>query len=280
LSIADCLFVPALGKSQSAMNRMYSETIPLRFAGGAIARIRELTGRDEYSVFGVSTANAIDLLSGLIEAQSDRQSLSIQAIDLVAADRDQVLAAVYRTAFGDRIESTLTCDKCAQPFDIDFSLQNLIASINQADEPVQFLQLEDGSFQASNGVTFRLPTGRDELAATGQSAQELESLLLKRCTDEQGWTGGGGALEDLLERVAPLIDLELIATCPECRHVHKLQFDIQTYLLGALVAERRRLLSDINCIAAAYSWSLEEILSLTRSDRRHLVELIENEYAA
>jgi len=51
-------------------------------------------------------------------------------------------------------------------------------------------------------------------------------------------------------------------------------------LLGALVSERRRLLSDINCIAGAYSWSLDEILSLTRSDRRQLVELIENEYAA
>jgi len=260
---------------------MYSETIPLRFAGaGAIARVRELTGRDEYSVFGISTANAIDLLSGLIEAQSDRQSMSIQAIDLVTADRDQLLAAVYRTAFGDRIEATLTCDKCEQPFDIDFSLQNVIASINQPDEPVQCVRLDDGSFKASNGVSFRLPTGRDELAAIGRSAPELESLLLKRCTDEQGWPEGVVAFEDLLESVAPLIDLELIATCPECYHVHKVQFDIQTYLLGALVAERRRLLGDINCIAAAYSWSLEEILSLTRSDRRHLVELIENEYAA
>ena len=54
------------------------------------------------------------------------------------------------------------------------------------------------------------------------------------------------------------------------------QFDIQTYLLGAILSERRSLLSDINCIARAYSWSLDEILSLTRSDRRHLVELIEN----
>jgi hypothetical protein len=37
---------------------------------------------------------------------------------------------------------------------------------------------------------------------------------------------------------------------------------------------------EINRIAKAYSWSLDEILSLRRSDRRHLVELIENEFAS
>ena len=97
---------------------------------------------------------------------------------------------------------------------------------------------------------------------------------------EHEWPEGVDEFEELLERIAPLIDLELLATCPECHHTHKVQFDIQTYLLGALVTERRRLLADINCIANAYSWSLDEILSLTRSDRRHLVELIETEYAA
>src|SRR5262245_19675402 len=260
---------------------MYAETIPLRFAaGGATAPVRELTGRDEYSVVGVSTPNAIDLLSGLIETRSELENVSIQAIDLVAADRDRLLAAVYRTAFGDRIESTRTCAKCEQPFDIDFSLENVISSISKTDESVECVKLDDGSFRAANGFSFRLPTGRDELAAVGATSQEVESLLLNRCTENRGWPEGAIAFEELLELVAPRIDVELLARCPECNHVHKVQFDIQTYLLGALVTERRRLLSDINCIATAYSWSLDEILSLTRSDRRHLVELIENEYAA
>ena len=144
----------------------------------------------------------------------------------------------------------------------------------------KWVRLSDGRFEAPNGVSFRLPTGRDELDAIGKSTQEVESLLLRRCTEDREWPEGKVAFEELLEQVAPLIDLELVASCPECHHVQKIQFDIQTYLLGALVAERRKLLSDINCIARAYSWSLDEILSLSRSDRRLLVELIENEYAA
>ncbi len=260
---------------------MMAESISLRFAGTRrTAQLRELTGRDEYAVMGTSTANAIALLASLLEPDPATGTDKLRAADLVAADRDRLLAAVYRTAFGDRIESTLTCAKCEQPFDIDFSLQSAISSISNADETVECVQLDDGSFRAANGVSFRLPTGGDELAAIGATPQEVESLLLNRCTEDRGWPEGAVAFEELLELVAPLIDLELLARCPECNHVHKVQFDIQTYLLGALVAERRRLLGDINCIAAAYSWSLDEILSLTRSDRRHLVELIENEYVA
>ena len=260
---------------------MFADTIPLRFGGErAIARLRELTGRDEYSVLGVSTANAIDLLAGLIDTRAQAEEQRIDAVDLVAADRDRLLAAIYKKAFGDRIESTLTCNKCAEPFDIEFSLASVISSINETSETNECVRLDDGRFKAANGLSFRLPTGRDEVAAMGMTAKEVESLLLRRCTEDREWPEGERAFEELLERVAPLIDLELVAPCPECHNVHTIQFDIQTYLLGALVAERRRLLADINCIAGAYSWSLDEILSLTRSDRRHLVELIENEYAA
>jgi hypothetical protein len=84
----------------------------------------------------------------------------------------------------------------------------------------------------------------------------------------------------LLDDVAPLLDLELSARCVECGYVQTVHFDIQTYLLGAIISERRRLLNEINRIARAYAWSLEEILSLRRTDRRYLVELIENEYVA
>ena len=255
------------------MGFMFAETIPLRFAGdGIIARVRELTGRDEFSVLGTNTANAIDLLTGLIDSPPS-------VMDLVAADRDRLLAAVYKRAFGDRIESTLTCSECSQPFDLDFSLNSVIASITESGND-EWTRLPGGRFEAANGFSFRLPTGRDELDAIGGTTREVESMLLLRCTEGQEWPEGKVAFEELLEQVAPIIDLELVATCPECRHIQKVQFDIQTYLLGALLGERRRLLADINCIARSYSWSLDEILSLSRSDRRLLVELIENEYAA
>lgn len=257
---------------------MITESIPLRFAGpNRTALLRELTGRDEYQVSETNTAQALDLLSSLLEKKSKTGPDPVQAVDLIAADRDRLLAAVYRRAFGDRIESTLTCARCDQPFDLFFSLNRLLASL---DEPgsSDCKTLGDGKFETASGVRFRLPTGMDELAAAGLAPEEVESLLLSRCLEGGEWPEGRTAFEELVEKVAPLLDLELLAPCAECNHIHTIQFDIQSYVLGAIVAERRRLLAEINRIARTYSWSLDEILSLTRSDRRKFVEIIDNEY--
>ena len=257
---------------------MIAGNIPLRFAGfGLNARLRELTGRDEFGVLGTNTANAISLLSPLIEdSRVGEEQLS--AADLVASDRDRLLAAVYERAFGDRIESTLTCARCGQPFDLDFSLHRVIKTVDERTTSDKWQALGEGRFENSTGARFRLPTGSDELELAGLAPDAVESLLLKRCAEESNWSEEPAAFEELLERVAPLLDLELVAPCAECGHVHTIQFDIQTYVLGAIVAERRRLLTGINRLARAYSWSLDEILSLRRSDRRRFVELIENEY--
>ena len=258
---------------------MFAENIPLRFAGpGQVACLREMTGRDEYSVEGTDTANAISLLGNLLHVASNAKTVS--AADLVASDRDFLLAAVYKRAFGDRIEGTLSCAQCDQPFDLNFSLVEVMESVAKRKRVRGLIDLNDGYVKTAKGARFRLPTGNDELAVVGLSPDEAETLLLSRCAESDEWQEERIDLENFLEQVAPLIDLELVARCAECGHRHTVHFDIQTYLLGAIASERRRLLSDINCIAGAYSWSLDEILSLTRSDRRHLVELIENQYAA
>jgi hypothetical protein len=253
---------------------MFSEGIPLRFAAAGLnARLRELTGRDEFKVVGTNTANAIRLLSSLLEDMD-----GLDAADLVASDRDRLLAAVYKRAFGDRIESTLTCARCSQPFDLDFSLRQLIKTVEERSVTDEWKSLGDGRFENSEGSRFRLPTGRDELELSALNPAAVETLLLKRCCEGSDWSAEPAEFDELIERVAPLLDLELVASCAECAHQHTIQFDIQTYVLGAIVAERRRLLTEINRLARAYSWSLDEILSLGRSDRRQFVELIENEY--
>lgn len=253
---------------------MISQGIPLRFTEpGFIAHVRELTGREEFGVLGTNTANAVNLLSAVIE-----DGKSFTAADLVASDRDRLLAAVYEIAFGDRVESTLTCGRCSQPFDLSFSLRQVIDAVDEKAARVEWKALGDGAFEGADGKRFRLPTGRDELALSGLGSDAMQSLLLKRCAEISDWSEGTDAFEEFLEEVAPLLDLELVAPCAECRHVHRVQFDVQTYVLGAIIAERRRLLTEINRLARAYSWSLDEILSLRRSDRRQFVELIENEY--
>jgi hypothetical protein len=261
-----------------------SDTVFLRFAPGQPrVRLRELTGKEERAVNGTATDDALILLDTLIITPLGEPTPP-RADDLVASDRDRLLVAVYQRAFGDRIENTITCARCGNPFDIDFSLGALASSLeNNASRFARARPLAENSFETPEGLRFRLPTGRDERIIAALPVAEAETGLLRCCASDDAAALGPAeaqALQELLAEIAPLVDLELDARCPECRHAHALQFDIQSYLLGAMFGERPRLAQEIHRIAIAYGWALEEILSLGRNERRHFIELIDNDAAA
>lgn len=256
----------------------------------------ELTGFAEQAVAGVSTLSALALLDGMLLAADG--SGSFPASRLAAPDRDRLLARVYLRSFGSRVESTLECAGCGEPFDLDFDLAELLESLEaapadrgEAGADASVLVLAEGPEASAAGARFRLPTGEDELAVAGLPPREAEAQLARRCLLEPGGAGGGedpaghgegffAALEEHLARTAPLLDCELDAGCPNCGAASSVRFDVQHYLLTLLTAERPRLSNEVHRLASAYGWSLAEILSLPRDDRRALVERVEADLAA
>jgi hypothetical protein len=251
--------------------------ISLRFGfDGCRVRLRELTGHDERRVRGTSTADALQLLEAVCLAVPGAEPPPC-AEDLVAADRDQILAAVYGQTFGDRIESTLRCGGCAEPFDLHFSLRQLAGALNRRPRNAAFVECGANVFESAGGWRFRLPTGRDECAVAATAPEAAEMALAARCSVDAVQPPDLAALQNALEEIAPLFEFELKATCPECNRVHLVQFDIQTYLLRSLLNEQGRLTAEIHRVATAYGWRFEEILALKRTERRRLVGLIESE---
>jgi len=257
---------------------MSTEAISLRFAAnGCWVRLRDITGHEERGINGTGTDDALQLLDALLLPVLG-EGIPPRADDLVAADRDRLLVALYRQIFGDRIGSTLTCDNCSRPFDIDFSLRDLAITLESRPPNPAFVALNPNLFQAAEGWRFRLPVGRDERAVVALPAAVAESTLLERCClAETGAAPDSDRLQAALEEVAPLFEFELKGNCPECGRLHSLQFDIQTFLLSSLLQEKTRLFSEIHRLAKAYGWGLNDVLSLSRIERRRLVEFIENE---
>jgi hypothetical protein len=218
---------------------------------------------------------ALRLLDALLADPSGAPLPAGTAGALAAADRDCLLAAVYRRAYRDRIESTLNCAECNNPFDLDFSLDGLAASLEAQGALASPAKLEEGIFRLASGARFRLPTGRDECEVAELPPAEARQALLERCALE-GFAELD-SLEEIMESVAPVLDLELDARCPECGRRQAVHFDIQSYLLGALMKERRRLMSEVHRLAMAYGWSRNDILSLARGERRAYVEMVEAE---
>jgi hypothetical protein len=192
---------------------------------------------------------------------------------LSASDRDRILAAIYQRAFGDKIENTLTCAECDQPFDLDFSIEELTRSLYDR-SAANYSILDNGEIETPEGARLRLPTGSDEVALEGHPLEHATTTLFDRSVISST-AMAASAIETLLKEIAPLMQIDLAASCPECGHAHTAEFDIQNYLLGAILATQGQLFASIHLLASVYHWSLSEILSLTRRERRGFVELIE-----
>ena len=258
---------------------MSLEQIHLNFVDGSSwACIREIVGFDEQSVNGTGILSAIRLLDRLLVNAPGTTVGPGYAVNLTSADRDCLLTAIYIRIYGSRVESTVNCENCKKPFDIDFLLEQLLDSLNSGKvSAIQIEKKQGGIFKLPNGCCFRLPTGEDECAVLGMTSEDAEIKLLKRCVLEGDPTGEKESLQDIMQVLAPLVDLNMDAHCPECNEHQLIHFDIQHFLLSSLKQEQRQLAYEVHRLAGAYGWSLNEILELPRSIRRTYVNLVESE---
>lgn len=234
--------------------------------------MRELSGRDEGFVHGTSSATAAALLDRLLVPLPGAAVQPGCSAELAICDRDRLLAAVYRDTFGDRVETRAPCRACGVPFELTFSLTVLEAGIaaNTAVDP-------DGNYTLADGRRYRLPTLADEQRIAGLSADDARLQLAARCVIDGDPAADPEAVLAAIETAAPLLDLELTTSCPECQTQQEVHFDIQSFLLSTLMHEARWLAHEVHRIAVAYGWPLAEILGLSRAQRRTYVALIETE---
>jgi hypothetical protein len=241
-------------------------------------QLRELNGFDEQSVCRTDTATAISLLDRLLIRGPGFVSENFNAIHLTAAERDRLLARVYEQTFGPRIESTTRCNLCESLFDLTFTIENLVAALHSSASLSSASPEPNGFFRAPGGLRFRLPTGEDELAAAGLPLKEAEQLLLQRCVLETDTELDAEGVQKAMAEVAPVLDVDIDAECPECKAKQSVRFDVQFYLLRTLEQQRNASLREAHRLAVAYGWSLNEILGLSRSQRKAFVEFIEAEF--
>ncbi|HRI60788.1 MAG TPA: hypothetical protein PK228_13715 [Saprospiraceae bacterium] len=236
--------------------------------------LREISGRDELAVGNLGTPGAIQLLDRLLATGQDVAGSVPKAETFVTADRDRLLAVVYKQTYNAQIESTVQCQYCSAPFDLDFSLDDLLRHL----QPDGILpEQTDGTFYLENGSRFRLPTGADEQSVSGLPTAQMAQVLLERCLLEGDPAADGEKAQQAMEQIAPVLQTEMLAHCPECEKEQQVHFDLQSFLLTRLKQGQKQVILDIHRLASNYHWSHAEILDLPRNMRRRYVELIESE---
>ena len=244
--------------------------------GGQWARLRQLCGHDEASI---SDAGSVDLIAFLDRLLTSTHGTTVgpgKATDLAICDCDRLCASIYLEYFGANIEGRFSCYECREPFDLSFSLPGLIANLEANRQSPAYGPDCYGVFTLPNGCRFRLPTAGDQRRLAGLAPDDAVAGLITQCIVEGEPVEDSMTLQTAMDQVGPLLDLDLEASCPRCGMQQTVRFDIQSYLFRSLAYERQFLNYEVHSIAMAYGWAHQEILSLTREDRRTFVRLIQS----
>ncbi len=258
----------------------FSHLLPLRFTPQQRQLcLRPICGHDELAVGQAGSMDALALLGRLLVRMPEGTAEEAgTALRIATADRDRAMALVYKNAFGAKVEATLACNACAAPFDLDFSLDDLLAHHESQGSLHGVEQVEPGVYRLPGLALFRLPTGSDEAAVWGLSPDEAEQALLERCLLEGDPATVGGPVQEAMRAIAPVFAMNLAARCPECGNEQLVHFDMQAYLLSAIMGRRKRLMREVHRLARAYNWGHAAILELPGHLRRSYVELVESEF--
>ena len=246
-------------------------------AGRRWAKLRPLTGEDEMALDPAGSGAANALVARLLDdSQGTIGPDCLKALSVT--DRDRLLAAIYRFEFGDRIVGVAACGHCGDEFEFDFSLGALLTHQDHGSNSA--VRDEDGLYRLADGCRFRAPTLGDMEEVAKLPIDAATGALLDRCLEAPvaGWSRD--AVQTALEQVAPILNVDIESRCPHCEVKQDVAFNLESYLLRALAQDRRFLTHEIHRLATSYGWSLRDILSLSRGDRRSLVRRVEAEWAA
>lgn len=230
--------------------------------GKRAACFRSLTGEHER----IAAGRSHELLKCL--SISGDEFVSGDEFDQVPiCDRDRALAFLYCALYDDTIVSHASCSECDYRFEIKFSLADL-AKQALAVDPVSPPHIKVCKQQ------LRLPTIADLSKTTGK---EADDLLVVLSGEESPLTLSSKHRQEILNRLElanPILELDLVGHCPECKTENKARFSISAFFDRTLTNELGFLFREVHLLAQAYQWSLQSILSLTRHERHSLIKLI------
>ena len=195
---------------------------------------------------------------------------------LLVGDSDYLLLALRRMTLGDRFQGVLQCPACDAKMDITFDAADV--QVEPRPQTATSYTVEVRSADgAPRTIRFRLPTGGDQEAVLGLDSPVAVEALMQRCIVDGGAAlaaGEGEAVIEAMDRLAPQLDIELDATCPECAHVFLAPFDVTTFFLHEMAINETQLLRETHALALSYHWSEADILSLRRDRRRAYLGLL------
>ena len=193
------------------------------------------------------------------------------------------IEGLLRLAFGNSgqaFDLTGKCraEGCGEGLEVEITLAE-ITEMQQTAEAVAEIRVVHGS----QSLTFRRPTGCDQLAWLQTANQESPAGMMARSL----WLGAPEdfaptadwpeIVGDALAEHDPLVDFQVTAICPACGAGNSLAADLVEISLRRLQSAQRELLNATHRLAARYHWSESEIFAVPPWRRDYYLSLIERD---
>jgi len=185
--------------------------------------------------------------------------------ELPLGRRDARLLRLFRALRGPVLDALAECPACGTTLELRFAIDDLLAGSGGA----------AAEFELA-GVRARCPTTADLMAVAGaDSLADARAALIARCVVAPR------VLEDAelervaqeLERLDPLADVRVDVGCGECGHRWTALLDVPALVWTQVESAARRLLREVDALAARYGWSEAEILALSERRRHAYLDL-------
>lgn len=206
---------------------------------------------------------------------------------LTVGQRDEALLSLRESLFGSHVIASATCPSCRELLDLEFELNEIRISGNDAPATGQAAGREVLSLPfGSVVVRYRVPTLDDLTAASNtDEVEDFRRALIERCvvsvrrggTEVHVADASDSVLEAVAEAMAaadPQADVELTLSCAACGDTWMGTFDIGSFLWSELDAWARRLVEEVHALATAYGWRESDIVAMSPRRRRLYLELM------
>lgn len=245
------------------------------------AELRDLAGNDELSARDDADALTVEFATRLLVAcvltlHTDGGELpasSDHVRALTAGDREMVLLALRRAAYGDRLDLLVTCPdvECGAIMDVELTVSDLLRGpiVITADRDID--------------VTGVRPATGDDLHAVAALALDDPDAAVRRlaarCTgrDDDGATFTADELavvERALEELDPHAEHELVLKCPECELTFTSSIDAGELVRQEMTASITELDLSVHLMGSTYHWSERDILALPITRRRRYLRVL------
>ncbi len=259
-----------------------------------------LSGREEELLVNTAgrggAAQVSTILSCCVKQIGTIEKISEDLIrQLLVGDRQYLMLKLREFTFGERVQATVACpwSGCDTDVDVSFNISDIPIKDANLTSLIHKCELSDTPEKETYTVRFRLPNGDDQEALSklmNENNALASSNLLWRCIQSIGETvtpnldqvrdlssHARNQIEQQMQNLAPDMELNMEAVCPECDRSFTIPFDLQEFFFGELKTSRELLRREIHYLAYHYHWSEQDILSMTRDKRHEYIEVLADE---